>query len=246
MLTNTERRDYGFMIDSIYTASTMKNELSLSKWCDRTRQTLQAVKVLKDDLQARYDADKARYSNAENDRRWKETQDEKKAFEHIARVRIDKDLDKVIEAKRAAFSKSMAAPDEASVRLLQTLQMRQNVTASEIAATVPHLSGNLQALSVLSEIASRNGVLFPKLETDFLTVESKLRESAKSLLDSVFSEEPTYFAHLFIKDSTHNGTLRPFVDQLDNPAYLQVDVSAIKDAKNPDADNGDNDNEPAV
>ncbi|MCR5137794.1 MAG: hypothetical protein K6C12_12045 [Oscillospiraceae bacterium] len=74
MLNSNERRDYQFTIDSIYTASTMKGELSLAKWCDRTRQTLEAVKVLKDDLQARYDTEKDRYSKAENDRRWKETQ----------------------------------------------------------------------------------------------------------------------------------------------------------------------------
>ena len=245
MLTNTERRDYAYVIDSIYTTATMKGEMTLSKWCDRTRRTLEAVKVLKDDLQARYDAEKALYSTAENDRRWKKTQDEKKAFEDVARAKIDRDLDGVIEAKRSAFSKAMSAPDEASVRLLQTLQMRQHLTAAEIAATVPHLSGNLQALSVLSEIAARNGVLFPRLEVDFYTVESKLRASANSLLDSAFSDEPSYFAHLFTVDGAHNGTLRPFVEQLDNPAYLQVNVSEIKDSEEQDPDGG-SENEQAV
>ncbi|MCR5137793.1 MAG: hypothetical protein K6C12_12040 [Oscillospiraceae bacterium] len=119
------------------------------------------------------------------------------------------------------------------------------MTAAEIAATVPHLSGNLQALSVLAEIAEKNNVVFRKLETDFATVESKLRDSANSLLDSAFSEEPSYYAHLFTVDTAHNGTIRPFVEKLDDPAYLQIDVSKITDSKKNDDTGGDN-IEPAV
>ncbi len=227
MFSSSERRNYEKVLDAIYSGSGFKGELTLGKWCDRTRSAMQAAKVLTDDIKRRYDSEKSIYSNAENEKRWKEYQTEKTAFEDAARTMIQRDLDAVIEAKRAAYSKAMGAPTDENIRLLQTLQMRKNLTAAEIAAAAEHLNGNLQALSVLGEIAKSNDILFPKLHTDFASIETELRENIDQLLNGAFSDNPPYIAALFKAESGNNGTLRPLVDIFDAPAYL--DTSEIRD-----------------
>ena len=229
MLRNDEMASYEHTLRAIYVGSSAKDELSLTRWCDRTRQIAQAVRVLQDDLQARYDAKKARYSDAENSKRMRELQTERRTFEDTARAMVQRDLNAVLDAKRAAFSKAMSAPDADSLRLLQVLQMRQNVTAAEIAATVEHLSGNLQSLSVLAEIARKNNVAFPKLITDFPSTEQEVRDAAGQLLNNLFSDDPEYFTRLFLADSGSNGRLQPYVDAMDGPAYLGCDVGQIVD-----------------
>lgn len=241
MFDTNELRDYQRTLDSIYFGANSKDELSLSKWCDRTRTTAQAVRILHDEVNKRYEGEKHRFSTQENNKRWEDAQVDRKAFDDIARAKIEKDLDSVLSAKKTAFSKAMAAPDEASVRLLQTLQMRQNLSAAEISATVEHLSGNLQSLAVLSEIASKNHVAFPKLNTDFLSTEDEVRDAVRTLLDNLFSDSPTYMTRLFLNETGMNGQLRPYVDALDSPAWLTCDISQIKDNPNDDLTGGDTD-----
>lgn len=222
-------RDYERTLHSIYAAADSKSRLSLGEWCSRTRATVMANKVIQDELRGKYESEKSLYSRQENDRRWSELQTEQKAFNDTARARIEADLDNVLTAKGAAFSKAMAAPSEEAVRLLQTLQMRQNISAAEISATVEHLAGNLQALSVLSEIAGRNEVAFPKLNTDFLSTEQETREAASQLLDDLLADKPTYWGSLFMHETGNNGRLAPFVNALDSPNYLACDVTQIVD-----------------
>ena len=230
MITSTEMRDYQRTIDAVYVGSNLKSELSMSAWRDRTRQTVQCVKVLRDELNAKYEAERDKFSDKENERRESEMLNERSVFEDIARAKIEKDLENVISAKKAAFSKAMGAPDDESIRLLQVLSMRQNVSAPEIAATAEHLNGNLQALSVLSEIAKKNNIAFPRLETDFTTLEQELRAAAGDLLHTIFDDD-NYYSRLFLTESSTGGKLAPFIRALDNPAYL--DVAQIKSAEEP-------------
>ena len=229
MFTSNEMRDYQHTLDSIYFGTNIKDELTLSKWCDRTRVTAQAVKVVQDELNNRWESEKHRFSTAENNRRWESLQVDRGTYEDIARAKIEKDLDSVLDAKRTAFSKAMSAPDEKSLRLLQTLQMRKNLTAAEISATAEHLSGNLQALSVLSEIAATHGIAFPRLNTDFLSTEAEVRDAVRTLLDNLFSDELTYPTMTFLHEAGMNGPLRPYVDALDSPAWLACDTSQIQE-----------------
>lgn len=231
MSTNfaTQMRDYQVTLNHIYTGADAKSNMTIGKWCDRTRTTIQANRVIQDQLKAAYEDGKALYSVQENNRRWSELQTEQETYNRIARERIENDLDNVLTAKGKAFSKAMAAPDDASIRLLQTLQMREHISAAEISATAEHLAGNLQALSVLADISSRNGIAFPKLNTDFLTTAEETRESASRLLDDLFKDEQTYMAALFMHETGNNGQFAAYVDSLDNPAYFSCNVSEIVD-----------------
>lgn len=239
MLSSSEMKEYQRTLDGIYSAAGYKSEMSLSKWCDRTRTTAQAVKVLQDDVIGRYKRDEARYSTQENNRRWEEAQTERSAFADVARTRIERDLDSVLTAKREAFSRSMGAPSQDAIRLLQTLQMRENISAAEISATVPHLSGNLQALSVLAEVAKKNGVVFPRINTDFTATEAEIQQEVRALLNDLFSDKPTYWTQIFLSENGNNGRLRPFVDAIDSPNFFDTTQIGVTEEVNES-------NEPAV
>lgn len=146
-----------------------------------------------------------------------------------ARRRIVDDMNDVLSAKRAAFDKAVGDPGAEAVRLLQVLAMRSTLTPADIAAVVPKLNGNLQALHVLKDICNNHHITFPTLpdageiEADF----EKLREFADTMANAVDNIDPPYFQRFFWTVDDSIGLLQPVADRLDGLAFLQIDPEEI-------------------
>ena len=80
-----------------------------------------------------------------------------------ARKRLENDLDDVLTAKRMQYKRSQVAPTDADIRLLQTLRMRNDLTADDISAAAEQLSNTLPGLKALGSIAKDAGLPFPDL-----------------------------------------------------------------------------------
>lgn len=220
-------------LDGIYSDSALKGNNTFRAWHGRAREAAKAVK----DAKAAHDREIEGMRDVWADRvieekRAKYAADYMQMVEE-AKEAILNDLDHVAEAKRAQLSKSLGAPSQDMVNLLAVLNMRSHLEQAEIAAIVPQLSGNLQALRVLSEIADRSNIYFPSLpsvrELDDAT--GKIREFAERMVDSLDAPEWNYNQTLFwTKDFA--GLIQREMDMLDSPAFLQVDTAQISTKKN--------------
>lgn len=78
-----------------------------------------------------------------------------------AMEKLEKELDEIVQSKRAVFDRNMDAPSEDQLRLLQALSMRENLTPGEIAAVSGKFGHNINALRVLRDIAHKHDISFP-------------------------------------------------------------------------------------
>lgn len=88
-----------------------------------------------------------------------------KDFDDLVKIANDKvlsDLQDVVESKEKAWSKANSAPSNDMLNLLRVLEMRGNdLSSSEIVATVEKLNNNAPALRALKSICSRAGLALP-------------------------------------------------------------------------------------
>lgn len=84
----------------------------------------------------------------------------------IARQRLEEELEEVLEAKRAQFSKSLDAPSEDAIRLLTALSFRDDITPAEAGSIASKLGGNLHALKAFGSILKKSGLTMPPLLTE--------------------------------------------------------------------------------
>ena len=223
-------------LDGIYNASALKGKTTFRAWHERAREAAKAVR----DTKAAYDREIEGMREVWADRvieekRAKYDADHRQMVKK-AKEAILADLDRVAEAKRAQLSKSLGAPSQDALNLLMVLNMRSAVDEEEIAAVVPQLSGNLQALRVLAEIANRSGIYFPSLlsvkELDEAT--GKIREFAQRMVDSLDGE--WNYNEVLFWTTDFAGLIQREMDALDSPAFLQVDPTQIGAKKNEAAD----------
>ncbi len=127
------------------------------------------------------------YSAKAFDERRKPLDDEYSGLLRFAKQRCEDDLEAVIAAKRAQFTKCSGAPSAEQLRLLQALQMRSEVPAHEIQHYARQFSDNIPALRVLREIAQKNGVPFPDVGNAEIFEEqlSAARDYALEMLESM-------------------------------------------------------------
>ncbi len=217
--------------NAIYNAYTLKGGSTFTAWHKRAREAAEAVKQAKAD----YDNDLRKmediYSMKVVAEKRAEYQHDHLAMVEEAKERIMEDFDRVAEAKKAKLAKSLSAPSQDIVNLLSVLNMRTTITAGEIAAIVPQLSGNLQALKVLSEISNRNGINFPQLPTvERLNDDiEKIRDFACDMVNSIDSE--WNYNQMLFWTTDFAGLIQQQIDALDDPSFLEIDTKEIEEEK---------------
>ena len=151
----------------------------------------------------------------------------------IARNFIMDDLDKVIQAKRAQFSKAFEAPTEAQVRLLQTLALRDDLTAEEVAVTADKLGNNAQSLKALGSIAKRCGLKFPEGIADPKQLDENIEYIRQFVIDNILDavsvpdKQLTYNQRLFYiyPDDDTGGRLSPYLHKLDTDVFTAAKLT---------------------
>ena len=159
-------------------ASNMDNDLTFFSW----REIEIIVRLALEEVRKERDkAVKALQDEGYRDERVAELRkpldSEFKTVVDIAKKNCREDLNKVMLAKRAQFEKCLDAPDEASVRLLNVLSMRSDLTAEEISYAAAKLNDNIQSLRLLGDIARRNNLDFPRRIGDIAEIEKQLDEA---------------------------------------------------------------------
>lgn len=151
---------------------------------------------------------------------------ERRELISTARGLIENDFRFVMQEKRLAHGMALYAPSEAQTRLLSVLNMRASIDPAELTAAATVCADNLQALRLLSDIAKKNGLQFPKIPTedDFNKAAEQMEEVAKIAADDCAQtdNEMGYFSRLFWMTDTW-GANQEAAEQLDKPVYLTVD-----------------------
>lgn len=165
-------------------AGNPNKERSLAGWRERAGITRMAIRYAKAEHDKQVKEAQERYSNAVFGEKLAEYDADYSIMLDIAKKRVTDDLEDILEGKRQQYDKSMGAPSEEHLRLLQALNMRSNLTLSEIAAVSNKFDSNLQALGVLRDIAQRHGVSFPAM-TDPDTFEEQLASAEQFAKDKL-------------------------------------------------------------
>lgn len=225
--------------DAIYNSYAVKGSNTFAEWHKRAREAADAVKQTKADYDREIEKMRDTWAEKVIAAKRADYDADHKLMVSEAKERIMTDFDRVADAKRAQLAKSLGAPSQDAVNLLTVLSMRTTLTPGEIAAIVPQLAGNLQALKVLSEIASRSGISFPKLpsaeqlDDDIM----KIREFAENVVESIASD--WNYSQLLFWTTDFAGLVQEQMDALDDPSFLQIDAKEIGTANKETASGGD-------
>lgn len=219
-------------------------------WLERASLTrgalLLARKQYEDDVQQMRD----RYSDKVFAEKRTTADTEYQILVDIAKQRVEDDLQAVLASKRAAFDHANDPPSEATVRLLQVLNMRDSLTAEELAAVSGKVEHNLNALRVLKDIAHRHGLSFPNVGSpgEFEQLMAQTESYCMGRLDAISKTEE----EIIRSGSTLDGDFWNHPDDsraqhwtlfnaLDSAGFTSQQVMAMTDAAqnipwNPDTD----------
>ena len=145
-----------------------------------------------------------------------------------AKAKLLRDLEEIIDRKEQQLSKAMKSPGTEAVETLSLLSLRSNLTPGDIVAILPQVSSSLLGLQTLRDISIKNGIDFPKLPSveEINASIGKVRDFAKSMLNSLDADEHGYMQRLFWTTEMP-GIIQKEFDFLDNPLFLQIDSKDI-------------------
>lgn len=156
-------REYHKIYESVLRSGNPVKATTLAGWLERAALTrgalLLARKQYEDDLRQMKDM----YSDGYFTEKRTAADAEYQVLVDIAKQRVADDLEAVLASKRAAFDHANDPPSEATVRLLQVLDMRTSLTAEELAAVSGKVENNLNALRLLADIAQKHNLSFPRV-----------------------------------------------------------------------------------
>lgn len=148
----------------------------------------------------------------------------------LAKARLEEDLDEVCESKRTAFQKSLSAPTEEQLRLLQVLALRDDITAAEAGSIAAKLGNNLHCQKAFASILKKNGLNAPRLitEEEFEEKLSVARKYAEGMIENIgidFKDMSFDQAHFFRAPGTGFAALK-FSD-LDSNGFIAAQITEI-------------------
>ena len=148
------------------TSGQIDQSKTLAAWKRRTLVTRSALMEVKKEYLAEKQKIEADYKGEALKTRIDALNSDYREMVKIAMDRAEKDLEDVLKAKRKALSESQDAPSESMLRLLNAANMRTSITVAEINSMADKMRGNLPALAVLHDIATRNKVQFPSVSVE--------------------------------------------------------------------------------
>ena len=218
-------------VEAIFKTNVSGDAVSLAGWRERCRR----VNSILCDLKMQNRENIARLSETYADKVVQERKAEQDAkffkVKEAAGRLIERDFDLVMQAKREQYERAHDGPDDSTFRLLSTLSMRTNVSASELVEATRKCSNNVQALRLLGDIAKRNGLMFPDIEDDeefekAVEIAEGWRELAKQDVDM----EPAkmgYMQRIFWTTSDLSGQFGQASAVIDSPRYLDAGDSDL-------------------
>ena len=153
--------EYHKIYESVLRSGNPVKATTLAGWLERATLTRGALLLAKEQYESDVKQMRDRYSDKVFQEKRTAADSEFQVLTDIAKQRVADDLEAVLASKRAAFDHANDPPSEATVRLLQILNMRTSLTAEELAAVSGKVEHNLNALRVLKDIAHRHGLSFP-------------------------------------------------------------------------------------
>ena len=207
----------------------------------RAAVTREAVKLAHEQYQRDLDELAQTYTKKAFDERREPLDHEYNEIVKLAKQRCTDDLEAVLKAKRDQFDRSNGAPSDEQTRLLTVLNMRTDLTESEVTAVANKLNNNVPALRLLRDIARRNGVPFPDVgsanifDEDISAAERYAREMIESV--GVTDDKSLNYRQLcFWKYADHTTEADHHFRALDNnilTAAQQTDKQAREDPSIP-------------
>lgn len=143
-----------------------------------------------------------------------------------ARTMMKNELKSVLNAKREQLSKCLDAPTEDDLRLLNVLNLRTSLSASELAAAADKLNGNINGLRALGDIARRSGLSFPDYgNLDRISHDLEAAERfANTMIKNVDSSDPTYFERMFYD---HTELIMPQFEDVDTDFFTTAQEAVV-------------------
>ncbi|MBR4549242.1 MAG: hypothetical protein IKO83_04905 [Oscillospiraceae bacterium] len=178
-----------------------------------------------DDLLANFHTTSAKASKKKMDLR-----DEYDGLVAVAKKKCLDDLEAVVAAKRAEFSKRNGAPTEEQLRLLQVLSMRSELTAGEIANVAYRLSDNIPAVRLLREIAQKHGIPFTDVgnDEDFERNLSAAEDFCRRMIDGIEKTDLDSREHGFYNRPELSTAADYYFGSLDNSIFTTPQKTAVE------------------
>ena len=148
---------------------------------------------------------------------------------------LNKALDKVVaNCRQQICDYTTAAPDNETLKLLQVMQMRNNLSKTEIEMLIDRCADNFQSLSVVHDLADKNDMYFvmPVDPAKYLEDLDLAEKRCRAILDSFDKpdKELRYFELEFLGDYENTQVKRLF-DVLDNPTITKERTEVLDTLK---------------
>lgn len=228
------------MTDALHNSAASERFMSLAGWRLRTQAARQAVLKYCSEQDAKLNDLKRVYS-AEYIKTMEGNIDaEKLNVVSRARELVRNDYETVKQAKEAAWSKAHSAPSDDQLRLLQALSMRSKLTPAEVAAVLPQMTDNIQALRVLQDVAERSGVNVPlptDLEDQYERDIEMADEWCKIAVEDINkSDDDAGYLGLLFWNTNNSGQMQSAYDRLDSFSFLDPgQIASIADTESAEA-----------
>ena len=190
------------------TAGKIDESLTISAWRQRAQITRNALLTIKEENERKVAEITDEYSPKAAAPKVQAIRSDWSDVVKLGKKRMEDDLDRVIAAKRAAVQNSMNPPSEAQLRTLQAMQMRSSIPAEEFGMVASQMSGSVQALGVLHDIAKHHGVDFPEVS---VAAENKKIDEAEAychrMIETADASDLGYIGRVFwLTDSLDAST----------------------------------------
>lgn len=231
--------EYHKVYESVLRSGNPVKATTLAGWLERATLTRGALLLAKEQYRKDVQQMRDRYSTKVFQEKRTAADAEYKVLVDVAKQRVSDDLEAVLASKRSAFDHANDPPSEATVRLLQVLNMRDSLTAEELAAVSGKVEHNLNALRVLKDIAHRHGLSFPdvgspgEFERLMAQTESYIRDrldafdlTEEEINRSGKTADAEFWNHSNDQRSRHWAMFNP----LDFAGFTSQQVTAANDA----------------
>ena len=234
-----QSRDFARAINGIYGGSVKSIELSLNAWRERAQRTRAALLMIKADFDTQKEEADEELSTNRAAQKKAALDAEYNEYVKTAVLHIQVDLDATTDKIRKSYDAAMVRLTDQQIRVLQALSMRSNLTGDELSFYAGALNESLPALRVLSDIAARSGIPFPKVMgvQEFEDSISELQNIYDKYAADIGNDKDdmSYWSILFWRPDTpfREGNL---FNSLDNANFMISTAPEVKDVQHTDSE----------
>lgn len=219
---------YQIMLENAIKNVNPDKERTLEAWQRRTIITRNAVLKIKEENEAVLKELADTYSAKVFSEKRKAADADYNLVLKLAKDKAIGDLENILAGKRAQFSRSMDAPTDEQLRLLQVLGMRDSLSIGEVAAASAKFGNNLQALRLLRDIAKRHDIAMPDVgdPEEFEDMMKRAEQFSVDMLESI-DKDPADLGYLekLFWENPGVGEASYFYGTLDNQGFTAEQIT---------------------